>query len=176
MVYKRLLFANQGCRDDCSNLSPVPSVLEVYDTQADFPIRSYSESDISRRRLSCDPERLSRISMIVSNDDRPHTHSPRWKLAARSAENTHRRLQREILKLDVLEVIVMSAAEPFDPQIFCGLGNDSERRHEMIAQAAYFRSKHRHFVPGKEAEDWLAAETEVDQLLAGCVGTLSDRH
>lgn len=70
----------------------------------------------------------------------------------------------------------MSTAEPCDPKISSGLGNESEGRHEMIAQAAYFRSKHRHFVPGKEAEDWLAAEREVDQLLAGCVSTRSDGH
>lgn len=42
----------------------------------------------------------------------------------------------------------------------------SERRQCMIAEAAYFRSKHRHFAPGYELEDWLAAETEVDSALA----------
>jgi hypothetical protein len=35
----------------------------------------------------------------------------------------------------------------------------------MIAQAAYFRAKHRGFEPAHELEDWLAAEAEVDQAL-----------
>jgi hypothetical protein len=35
-------------------------------------------------------------------------------------------------------------------------------RHEMIAQAAYFRAERRGFEPGHELEDWLAAEAEVD--------------
>jgi hypothetical protein len=35
-------------------------------------------------------------------------------------------------------------------------------RHEMIAQAAYFRAQRRGFEPGHELEDWLAAEAEVD--------------
>ncbi len=35
-------------------------------------------------------------------------------------------------------------------------------RHQMIAQAAYFRAQRRGFEPGHELEDWLAAEAEVD--------------
>lgn len=38
-------------------------------------------------------------------------------------------------------------------------------RHELIAQAAYFRAKHRGFEPGHELEDWQAAESEVDLAL-----------
>jgi hypothetical protein len=38
-------------------------------------------------------------------------------------------------------------------------------RHELIAQAAYFRAQHRGFEPGHECEDWLAAEAEVDVAL-----------
>ena len=38
-------------------------------------------------------------------------------------------------------------------------------RHACIAEAAYFRSKQRGFSPGREVEDWLAAEQEVDQRL-----------
>jgi len=40
-------------------------------------------------------------------------------------------------------------------------------RHASIAEAAYFRSQNRGFVPGFELEDWLAAEEEVDQRLRG---------
>jgi hypothetical protein len=35
----------------------------------------------------------------------------------------------------------------------------------MIAQAAYYRAERRGFEPGHEAEDWLAAEGEVDAAL-----------
>jgi hypothetical protein len=40
-----------------------------------------------------------------------------------------------------------------------------EDRHASIAEAAYFRSQHRGFIPGHELEDWLAAEEEIDQRL-----------
>ena len=38
-------------------------------------------------------------------------------------------------------------------------------RHAMIAESAYLRAEARGFLPGREAEDWLAAEAEVDALL-----------
>ncbi|MGH8305508.1 MAG: DUF2934 domain-containing protein [Steroidobacteraceae bacterium] len=41
----------------------------------------------------------------------------------------------------------------------------AEGRREMIAQAAYLRAERRGFAPGRETEDWLAAEQEVDALL-----------
>jgi hypothetical protein len=43
---------------------------------------------------------------------------------------------------------------------------DAERRRALIAEAAYFRAERRGFSPGHEAEDWLAAETEIDRTLA----------
>jgi Protein of unknown function (DUF2934) len=36
----------------------------------------------------------------------------------------------------------------------------------MIAEAAYLRAERRGLVPGREEEDWLAAEKEVDALLS----------
>jgi hypothetical protein len=36
----------------------------------------------------------------------------------------------------------------------------------MISEAAYLRAERRGFVPGHEVEDWLAAEQEVERLLA----------
>jgi hypothetical protein len=41
----------------------------------------------------------------------------------------------------------------------------SEERRALIAQAAYFRAERRGFQPGHEAEDWSAAEQEVDRTL-----------
>jgi hypothetical protein len=42
-----------------------------------------------------------------------------------------------------------------------------EDRRFSIAQTAYFKAARRGFAPGRELEDWLAAENEVDQRLAG---------
>ncbi len=41
-----------------------------------------------------------------------------------------------------------------------------DQRRGMIAEAAYFHAEQRGFAPGGEVEDWLAAEEEVDALLA----------
>ena len=41
----------------------------------------------------------------------------------------------------------------------------SQDRRSMIAKAAYFLAERRHFQPGHEVEDWLAAEAEVDRRL-----------
>jgi heme oxygenase len=45
-------------------------------------------------------------------------------------------------------------------------------RLQMIAEAAYLRAERRGFAPGGEVADWLAAETEVDALLARGRGQL----
>jgi hypothetical protein len=42
---------------------------------------------------------------------------------------------------------------------------DQDLRRGLIAQAAYYRAERRGFEPGHEAEDWLAAEGEVDAAL-----------
>ena len=43
-------------------------------------------------------------------------------------------------------------------------------RHSMIASAAYFRAQKRGFEPGRELDDWLGAEAEIDRLLAALAG------
>jgi hypothetical protein len=40
-----------------------------------------------------------------------------------------------------------------------------EERRRLIAESAYLRAERRGFVPGHEADDWFAAEAEVDALL-----------
>lgn len=37
-------------------------------------------------------------------------------------------------------------------------------REQMIAVAAYYRAQGRNFEPGRELEDWLEAEAEIDAL------------
>jgi hypothetical protein len=36
----------------------------------------------------------------------------------------------------------------------------------MIAVAAYYRAERRGFAPGSELDDWLAAEADIEALLA----------
>jgi hypothetical protein len=43
-------------------------------------------------------------------------------------------------------------------------------RRAMIAESAYLRAERRGFAPGGEAEDWVAAEKEVDALLNANTG------
>ena len=38
-------------------------------------------------------------------------------------------------------------------------------REDMIRNAAYLRAQARGFAPGREVEDWIAAEQEVDELI-----------
>lgn len=37
-----------------------------------------------------------------------------------------------------------------------------DERHRLIAIAAYYRAERHGFVPGCEVDDWLEAETEID--------------
>jgi hypothetical protein len=39
---------------------------------------------------------------------------------------------------------------------------DASRRHQQIAEAAYYRAEARGFAPGFEVDDWLAAERALD--------------
>ncbi len=39
-------------------------------------------------------------------------------------------------------------------------------REPMIAVAAYYRAERRGFAPGSELDDWLAAEADIEALLA----------
>ena len=47
-----------------------------------------------------------------------------------------------------------------------GTDFDPAVRHQMIAEAAYLRAELRGFGDGDPLDDWLAAEREVDSLLA----------
>ena len=40
-----------------------------------------------------------------------------------------------------------------------------EERYDRVAEAAYLRAEHRGFLPGRELQDWLDAEAEIDKLL-----------
>lgn len=42
-----------------------------------------------------------------------------------------------------------------------------EERQRYVAEAAYFIAERRGFAAGADVEDWLQAEAEIDQMLAG---------
>jgi hypothetical protein len=42
------------------------------------------------------------------------------------------------------------------------LSQPRKSRHSQIAETAYFLSQARGFAPGREFDDWLAAEREID--------------
>ncbi len=42
-----------------------------------------------------------------------------------------------------------------------------EERWRMVAEAAYHKAEKRGFMPGREVEDWLDAEREIDVLFGG---------
>ena len=44
---------------------------------------------------------------------------------------------------------------------------DEHPRKSMIAEAAYYRAERRGFAPGRELEDWLRAEDEIEALTRG---------
>jgi hypothetical protein len=43
---------------------------------------------------------------------------------------------------------------------------ERDRRHALIAQHAYYLAEERGFEPGRELDDWLTAERDVEQALA----------
>jgi hypothetical protein len=42
----------------------------------------------------------------------------------------------------------------------------SHSAHQQIQVAAYYLAEHRGFAPGHELEDWVAAEREIERLIA----------
>lgn len=46
-----------------------------------------------------------------------------------------------------------------------GVSISADERRHLIAEAAYFRAESRGFEPGRELDDWLRAETEIDAAL-----------
>jgi hypothetical protein len=47
------------------------------------------------------------------------------------------------------------------------LRRDAAWRHERVATAAYHLAQRRGFQPGREAQEWLAAERQTDVVDAG---------
>ena len=76
---------------------------------------------------------------------------PRPGNAARAAESEKRAASGAVLRILSLYIV---------PHV-------AEDRGDSISRLAYLKAERRGFVPGHELDDWLAAEAEVDQRLAG---------
>ena len=76
-------------------------------------------------------------------------------------ESSKRVLHRGRAELDERAEAEESEAEAQSP-----LPSPGEREH-LIAVTAYYRAQGRNFEPGRELEDWLAAEAEIDATTRG---------
>jgi hypothetical protein len=61
-----------------------------------------------------------------------------------------------------VNVIEPSAIRAIEEAAVVGCGHDLRRA--MIAEAAYYLAERRGFAPGRELEDWVAAEGEIRHL------------
>ena len=86
--------------------------------------------------------------------------SPRT--AATSAETTSARTSGSASRKETAARESSAARSP--------VSVSTETRRAMIAEAAYLRAERRGFGAGREEEDWLAAEKEVDALLSAGQG------
>ena len=68
------------------------------------------------------------------------------------------------LKSSLIEVYMSLVSEPLT-SAFRPTG--AITRDGMICEAAYFRSQKRQPCHGRECEDWLAAEKQIDRMLTG---------
>ncbi len=73
-------------------------------------------------------------------------------------------MSTRILDMTIPEVPGTCAVAMADPRTTNPLVEQAWR-DKLVREAAYFRSQHRRPCPGKELEDWFAAEREVDEAL-----------
>jgi hypothetical protein len=97
------------------------------------------------------PSRSSSLAKTQRHSNQPHD-------ATRPRRDVDLLPVRNAPDSDVLRPAVADASRG-SPLIPASL------RHDMIRDAAYFRAQARGFVPGKEIEDWLAAEQDVEELI-----------
>ncbi len=75
---------------------------------------------------------------------------------ASPAKGTHARPEKAGSDLDAGAVIQDSSLERRE------IPSYSDSREARIAERAYWRAEQRNFAPGRELDDWLEAEREVD--------------
>jgi DUF2934 family protein len=97
--------------------------------------------------FSCSAEKGAAMATQTDPSRQPH------KSKANSDRKTTQNAQPEIVSSTVTRV------SRFDPELLT-----DEQRRELIATAAYYLAEKRNFEPGHEAEDWMAAETQIGSL------------
>jgi hypothetical protein len=83
--------------------------------------------------------------------------------------HTEKIMNTRILDMTVPEMPGICAAASADPRTTNPLVEQAWR-DKLVRETAYFRSQHRRPCPGKELEDWLFAEREVDESLRHSCG------
>jgi hypothetical protein len=93
-------------------------------------------------------------------------------MSTRSGKSPRRKSRENFALLPAVRQSSAGAGAPADPVQPEGiLGHtapyvESEQRQAMIAEAAYYRAERRGFAAGHELEDWCAAESDIDHMLA----------
>lgn len=72
---------------------------------------------------------------------------------------------RRVARVAVPEPLVSAPADAIEEAHAVAALVPPELRAQMIAEAAYYRAESRGFEPGRDLEDWLEAEAQIDRLL-----------
>lgn len=70
-------------------------------------------------------------------------------------------------------VVTVKGLSKTSSQAILGMHVTAEERDAMIREAAYYQAEKHGFSPGREEEDWRAAEREVDDMLVQKAGLVS---
>ena len=103
------------------------------------------------------PQRVVSINVASDIVRAAPPFDPHCEFSDAHETNLYRHYQRHEVPLPAREQGLVPAGTPIDPV----------RRDEMIRVAAYFRSQQRALHLTHEAEDWLAAERQIDRMLMG---------
>lgn len=87
------------------------------------------------------------------------------KPAKKAARKATKKVAKKVAKKAAKKVAKKTARRPLGSRKKV-VEVPAERRHEMIAKAAYYRAESRYFQGGDPVADWLYCEKEVDALLS----------
>jgi hypothetical protein len=133
---------------------PAPHPSDGTQSRTTFTFRAYNHPRITFKSWTSSKPNAEEVLMNISDMDleRPIRAQPREPgVMTRATESPKRAASLNLLGNLALYIV---------PHAF-------EDRRTLIAKAAYQKAECRGFAPGHELEDWLAAENEVDQRLAG---------
>lgn len=93
---------------------------------------------------------------------------PATKAAAKAPAVKQEAVKQEAVSTPVAAVEPQAAAKPVEVSVAAAVTVtiSPEQRTNYVQMAAYYIAERRGFAPGNPDEDWLAAEAEVDRLIA----------